>query len=243
MGNRLVKPIRIYRHDESVGAGYLLDFLKQHKFEYELVAIDQGDFVTDNFNNVSALVFLGSDSNINDSFLWIKDEIRLIQQATEQKFPIFGHCFGAQLISKALGEEIVRLPRKEIGWFKLEWVDTPVAQEWFGHFTHDIQALHWHGYSLTIPKSATPLFGTKYCPDQAFIKNNIVATTAHVEVTPDLLKQWVTEYGHELMPTSQTVHSGSEIIKNVGVRVTEMQLVTDVLYERWLNLVKRYHSK
>ena len=47
-----MKPIRIYRHDESVGPGYFLDYLRQHGIKHELIAIDQGDAVTDDFNNL-----------------------------------------------------------------------------------------------------------------------------------------------------------------------------------------------
>ncbi len=238
-----MKPLRIYRHDESVGPGYFLDYLKQHGIEHELIAIDRGDAITDDFNNASGLVFLGGDSSVNDSFSWIDDEINLIKQAAEKNFPLFGHCLGAQLISKALGGKVTAMQCKEIGWFPLEWTDNSIAQEWFGHFKNNIQALHWHEYSLTMPNGATPLFGTQFCPNQAFVANNIVATTAHVEATPDLLKQWLNEYGDSLIPTSQTVQSEQEITNDLKARVTSMQRVADTLYQRWLVMVMNYNSK
>jgi GMP synthase-like glutamine amidotransferase len=238
-----MKPIRIYRHDESVGPGYFLDYLRQHGIKHELIAIDQGDAVTDDFNNSSGLVFLGGDSSVNDPFAWIEDEINLIQQAAENNFPLFGHCFGAQLISKALGGMVTPMQHKEIGWFPLEWTDNSVAQEWFGQLKTNIQALHWHEYSLTIPEGAISLFGTKYCPNQAFAANNIVATTAHVEVTPDLLKQWVIEYGDSLIPASQTVQSEQEITNDLIARVSSMQRVADALYQRWFEMVKDHSAK
>ncbi len=237
-----MKPVRIYRHDEPVGAGYFLDFLKNQQYEYELIAIDQGDAVTLDFDKSSGLVFLGGDSSVNDSFSWIEDEINLIQRATAENFPIFGHCFGAQLISKALGGIVSPMQHKEIGWFTLDWVENPVSQEWFSQLSDEIKAIHWHEYSLTIPNGATSLFGTQYCPNQAFVQNNIVATTAHVEATPALLKQWVAEYGDDLPPASQTIQSKSEILKDVKVRVENMQRLTNVLYERWLIMLQRYHS-
>jgi len=237
-----VKPLRIYRHDELVGPGYFLDYLKQQGFEYELIAIDQGEAISYDFNNACGLVFLGGDASVNDSFTWIDDEISLIKQAAEQNFPLFGHCFGAQLISKALGGKVSPMQFKEIGWFTLEWTENTVAQEWFGHFKNNIRALHWHEYSLTIPNGATPLFGTQFCPNQAFVANNIVATTAHVEATPDLLKQWLIEYGDSLIPPSQTVQSEQEITNGLKERVTSMQRVADALYQRWFVMVKDYSS-
>lgn len=237
-----MKPLRIYRHDEFVGPGYFLDFLKQYGVEHELIAIDQGDAVSSDFNNSSGLVFLGGDSSVNDSFSWIDDEINLIKQAAEKSFPLFGHCFGAQLISKALGGMVTPMQHKEIGWFPLEWTDNSVAQEWFGQFKNNIQAMHWHEYSLTIPDGAVSLFGTQYCPNQAFVANNIVATTAHVEVTPSLLKQWLIEYGDSLIPASLTVQTEYEITKGLETRVSSMQQVADALYQRWFVMVKNYNS-
>lgn len=237
-----MKPIRIYRHDEPVGAGYFLDFLKNQAIEYELIAIDQGDVVTSDFRNASGLVFLGGDSSVNDSFSWIKDEINLIQQAAAENFPVFGHCFGAQLISKALGGEVSLMQHKEIGWFTLDWVENPVSQEWFRHLNNDIQAIHWHQYSLTVPSGATALFGTKHCPNQAFVLKNMFATTAHVEATPALLEQWVAEYGEDLVPATQTVQSELEIVEDINARVANMQCLTNVLYERWLAMLQNYHS-
>ena len=237
-----MKPVRIYRHDEPVGAGYFVDFLGNQAIEYELIAIDQGDTVTFDFDRASGLVFLGGDSSVNDSFSWIGDEINLIQQAAAENFPIFGHCFGAQLISKALGGKVSRMPQKEVGWFILDWVENPIAEDWFKQLGDQISAIHWHEYSLTIPTDATSLFGTQYCPNQAFVLNNMVATTAHVEATPEMVKQWVAEYGNDLPAASKTVQSKFEIVKDLKKRVENMQRLTNVLYVRWLEMVQRYHS-
>ena len=237
-----MKPVRIYRHDEPVGAGYFLDFLKSQAIEHELIAIDQGDAVTDDFSNASGLVFLGGDSSVNDPLAWIDDEISLIQQADAENFPIFGHCFGAQLISKALGGTVSRMPRKEIGWFTLDWAENLIAQEWFSQLSNNIKAMHWHQYSLTIPTGATPLFGTHYCPNQAFVINNMIATTSHVEATPELVQEWVTVYADDLNPVSNTLQPGSEIVKDINRRVSSMQCLTNILYLRWLAMVRSYDS-
>ena len=237
-----MKPVRIYRHDEPVGAGYFLDFLKSQAIEYELIAIDQGETVTFDYDQTSGLVFLGGDSSVNDSFSWIDDEISLIQQAAAENFPIFGHCFGAQLISKALGGAVSCMSQKEIGWFALDWAENSIAQEWFGQLSNSIKAMHWHQYSLTIPAGATSLFGTDYCPNQAFVINNMIATTSHVEATADLVQEWVSVYADDLNPVSNTLQSESEILKDINRRVSSMQCLTNILYMRWLAMMQSYNS-
>ena len=63
-----MKPIRIFRHDKWVGAGYFIDTLERLGFSYELIAVDQGEAVTDEFQDASGLVFLGSTASANDPF-------------------------------------------------------------------------------------------------------------------------------------------------------------------------------
>ena len=237
-----MKPVQIYRHDETVGPGYLADFLKKHNIDYDLIALDQGDAVNFDLSNVSAIAFLGGDASVNSDISWISDEINLIQKASGKNFPIFGHCFGAQLISKALGGEITVMPRKEIGWFNLEWVKNSLTQEWFCALGNEIPALHWHEYSLTVPKGAVPLYGTQYCPNQAFVKGNIYATTAHVEVDSALLRGWITEYGDDLIPPSSSVQTEKELTKDLSTKVKKMQALTDVLYRRWLKEIVNYNK-
>ncbi len=237
-----MKPVRIYRHDEPVGAGYFLDFLKSQAIEYELIAIDQGDAVTLDFNQASGLVFLGGDSCVNDPYSWIDDEINLIQQAAAKNFPIFGHCFGAQLISKALGGTVSSMSQKEIGWFALDWAENSISQEWFSQLSNNIKAMHWHQYSLTVPIGATSLFGTHYCPNQAFVINNMIATTSHVEATAELVHEWVSVYADDLNPVSNTLQPKSEIVNDINRRVASMQLLTNILYMRWLTMMQSYNS-
>ena len=238
-----MKPVHIYRHDEWIGAGYFVDTLKHHNFCYELIAIDQGDPVLDEFRDACGLVFLGSDASVSDQHPWIEDELELIRRAVKQKFPIFGHCFGAQLISKALGGRVAPMQAKEIGWHPIEFLDNTIAHTWFKDLPQIINALHWHEDFLTVPEGMSPLFGTRYCPNQAFAADNLIATTAHVEVTSELLQQWLTIYGDHLPPISSTVQSVEEVGKDLELRLSKMQQLADVLYDRWFDMVKNYHRE
>lgn len=236
-----MKPIRIFRHDKWVGAGHFIDTLERHNFCYELIAIDQGEAVADDFQDVSGLVFLGSTASVNDEFSWIENELSLIRRAVKQKFPLFGHCFGAQLVSKAMGGDVVPMQVKEIGWHTIEFLDNSITRKWFNDLPLKVEAFHWHEDSLTVPEGTTPLYGTRFCPNQAFVADNLIATIAHVEVTSDLLKQWLNEYGYDLSPVSESVQSVEQVEKNMNARIQKMQQLTDVLYSRWLNMVTTYN--
>ncbi len=235
-----MRPIRIFRHDNWIEAGYLAETLERRNFSYELVAIDQGDSVPASVGDVSGLAFLGGTMSVNDLFSWIDDELNLIRSAAERKIPVFGHCFGAQLISKALGGTVSTMPRKEIGWYAVEFSDNKISRQWFSQLPQIVDVMLWHEDAMTIPQGATPLYATAFNPYQAFVFDNMIATIPHVEVTTAMLSKWLEVYGDDLAPHSTSVQSLEEVSKHLDNRVNTMQQLTDVLYDRWLDMIKSH---
>lgn len=238
-----LKPVRIFRHDDWIEAGYFAETLERKNLNYELVAIDQGDPVPADVGNISGLAFLGSTMSVNDSFTWINDELNLICSAAEKKLPVFGHCFGAQLMSKALGGEISTMPRKEIGWYAIEFLDNEISRQWFSQLPQTVDAMLWHEDAMTIPQGAVPLYATAFNPYQGFTIDNMIATIPHVEVTAAMLSSWLEIHGYDLAPLSASVQSVEEASKNLDERVSAMQQLADVLYDRWLGMVAAYNQK
>jgi GMP synthase-like glutamine amidotransferase len=229
-----MKPIRIFRHEDWIKAGHLTDTLDRRGVPYELIAIDEGVRVPERMDDVSGLAFLGGTMSVNDPFSWIDDELRLIRRAAERHLPVLGHCFGSQLISKALGGVVRPMAAKEIGWHSVTLLDNPVTQEWLKDVPRTLDILIWHHDAFTLPDGATPLYSSQFCPDQAFVVDNMVAIVAHIEVTGDLLREWLDIYGYDLNPISDSVQTIEEVGRNLEERVPAMQRLTDAIYDRWL---------
>ncbi|MCG8324358.1 MAG: type 1 glutamine amidotransferase, partial [Thiotrichales bacterium] len=111
-----MKPVRIFRHIEFEGPGYLGEFLTRRNIPFEVIAVDQGDNIDPDPGNASALVFMGGPMSVNDELDWIDLELNLIRNAYSRDIPMLGHCLGGQLISRALGAEVIQNPVREIGW-------------------------------------------------------------------------------------------------------------------------------
>lgn len=234
----MLKPIRIFRHDNWIEAGYFVETLERHKLVYEVVALDSGDSVPNKIDQVSGLAFLGGAMSVNDSFSWIEDELNLIRKAAERKLPVFGHCFGAQLISKALGGSINAMPTKEIGWYPIEILENEITNKWFSKLSMPIDAMLWHKDAMTIPQGAIPLCSTTFCANQAFTIGNMIASIPHIELTATMLARWLDIYGYDLAPLSASVQSVEDVSQNIDERVSKMHQLTDVLYDHWLDMVK-----
>ena len=230
-----MKPVLIFRHHEWVGPGRLLEALYAKGIASQVISVDHEDAVAPTSAGASGLVFLGADYSVNDPFPWIGNELALIENAVESNVPVLGHCFGAQLISKALGGTVTVMPSQEIGWYKAEVTDTPAAREWFGGSLPDTSVLYWHKEAFSLPAGATSLMGTAFLSDQAFaLGENIVATGAHLEVTPGIVRGWVNVYGDELPPPSATTQDGSTILENVEDKIRKMRQLTGLVYDKWL---------
>lgn len=55
----------------------------------------------------------------NDLDDWILKERELIRVLLKREKPIFGACFGAQQITKAIEYTVSKSPVKEVGWDKV----------------------------------------------------------------------------------------------------------------------------
>jgi GMP synthase-like glutamine amidotransferase len=233
-----MRPVRIFRHQSWVGGGRVVEALTESNLPFEIVAIDCGDPVPPTIDDVSALVFLGCTMSVNDPLTWIKDELSLIREGHARGMPILGHCFGSQLISKALGGMVEPMPAKEIGWHTVVRATNQVADTWLGGVPDEFEILIWHHDAFTLPKGAAPLFSSSFCPDQAFVLGNTLATVAHIEVTAPTLREWLDVYGDDVQPASASVQRVDQILHRLEERVQHMHaIVTDRLYARWLERV------
>lgn len=61
---------------------------------------------------ISGVIVGGGLPSVNDDLDWIEDEIALIKQAMSLRVPVFGICFGHQLLGKMFGVDVVRRERR-----------------------------------------------------------------------------------------------------------------------------------
>jgi GMP synthase-like glutamine amidotransferase len=228
-----MKEIAVFRHAAHEGPGYFADFLDRRGIRHRLMRVDRDDPIPQSLDGIAGLVFMGGPMSVNDPLPWIPKLTRLIQQAIAADVPVLGHCLGGQLIAKALEAPITWNPVKEIGWFPVEIVESVLARDWFGDLPATFMAYHWHGETFAIPLHATRILASADCANQGFVIGKHLALQCHVEMTPQLIADWVSDVDDRLKP-SRTVQSGEEMLRDADRRTREMHYVADRLYERWL---------
>lgn len=231
-----MKPIAIFRHSPSEGAGYFAEFLNQHNIPWELIRIDAGDAVPRNAQDFSGLVFMGGPMSVNDDLPWILFVLPLIRDAIAHDIPLLGHCLGGQLISKALGGVVSKNPVKELGWGRVDVADNPTAREWFGDI-RSFDSFHWHGETFSLPPGAVHLLSSAHCANQAYAIGKHLALQCHVEMTEHMIRDWCEGGADELAANadSPAVQSAVTMQAQMQDKLPELHRVAAQLYRHWLH--------
>lgn len=233
-----MKPIAIFRHAPSEGAGHFASFLDACSRPWTLITVDAGVPVPASPESYAGLVFMGGPMSVNDNLPWIEPTLKLIRLAVAANIPVLGHCLGGQLIAKAMGGVVGPNPVKEIGWGEARPVDSPAARDWFGEIAR-FQAFHWHGETFSLPPGAERILSSAHCPEQAFVfgpDNQHLGMQCHVEMTRDMIETWCAIGGDEIQAArdSPAVQSVEEILAQTDALLAPLNRVAEVLYSRWL---------
>lgn len=227
-----MKPVAIFRTSPSEGPGYFATYLERRSIPWLLVKLDAGEAVPRDVRRFSGLCFMGGPMSVNDDLPWIAPALELIREAVRKDVPVLGHCLGGQLMSKAFGGSVRASKVKEIGWGEVRASDNGVARGWLGE-TRAFQSFHWHGETFTIPPGATRILENDLCENQAFAIGKHLGMQCHVEMTPELVREWLATGAHEIAESrSPAVQSPAEIEKGLG-SLEALHEVADRLYDRW----------
>ena len=231
-----IKPVVVFRHALTEGAGFLGTFLNEQHIPWRMVRIDQGDALPATMQEYSGMVMMGGPMSVNDDLSWIAPLLLLIREAMAADIPVLGHCLGGQLISKALGATVSKNPVKEIGWGEVQVTQNAEAERWFGKLP-SFQSFHWHGETFALPQGATHLLDSAYCPNQAYsIDGKHLAFQCHVEMTSSMVKSWCEVGTDELMEaaSSPAVQQAAEIERELEPRIAALNAIARVAYTRWI---------
>lgn len=152
----------------------------------------KGAFPAD-LSGFDGIMVTGSPASVNDADPWIETLQDMLRRVVADGLPLFGACFGHQIIAKALGAQVVRNPD---GWAHgLLDVTRVGAAPWSG----PDRALRLFGSHVEqvdrLPEQATRLFESPGCPIAGFALGTSVFTIQHhPEMSAQFFVDLVTEY-------------------------------------------------
>ncbi|MDH5472261.1 MAG: type 1 glutamine amidotransferase [Gammaproteobacteria bacterium] len=232
-------PVCIICHADCEPAGYLCDYFERNNIAYKKVNAIQYQLGNLDLNLVSSLVFMGGPHSVNDDLPWLSDEINLIQQAIDKNIPMMGVCLGAQLISKALGAEVITAENMETGWHQITVDISGLVGNHPFETNEYLEVFEWHEDTFALPEKAVPLFKGLNFDNQGYLYGNILTMQFHLEMNEDMIYEWLQRY-HGCMPEpSDYVQSPEQITAQLTVRLENLHRVADRIYHWWINMVKQ----
>jgi GMP synthase (glutamine-hydrolysing) len=220
------------------GPGYLATWLREQGIAFDVFDTQAGQVYPEHIDGYRALALLGGEMSANDDLPSLRRAERLILQAMHADVPVIGHCLGGQLMARALGAKVVRLPEPEIGWQTIDIADSPTAEAWFGDAPTRV-VYHWHQESFDLPPGAELLASTAACPNQAFAIGPHVGLQFHVELDDRKLTAWSASVEPEflrLQASCSTVQSGWRMREQAKTALLDQQRFARLIYRRWLAL-------
>ena len=111
----------------------------------------------------------------------VQAETAVIHEAARRGVPVYGICFGNQVMAHALGGTVEKAREPEIGWMEVVTDEPMVIAEgpW----------MQWHYDVVTVPGHATELARSAVGP-QAWRLGRMFSTQFHPEATETMLRRW-----------------------------------------------------
>lgn len=236
-----MNPLLIISHVACSRPGYLCEYLDRHELPYQRFSIESNEPLPSP-EDLSGLVLLGAPVSVNSDQEWIEQEMALVRDCAERHIPVFGICFGGQLISKAFGGEVFAAPAMQIGWHSVS--TTGQSRELFNGspMPEQFTAFEWHEETFTLPAGAVPLFSGGCVGNQGFLYRGCLAVQFHPEVTDEIIREWVARYEACIDNPTLCSQDRNAILQDLPQKLTAMQQMSDNLFDWWIkqtSLVKK----
>ncbi|MGQ7957385.1 type 1 glutamine amidotransferase [Pseudomonas sp. SP16.1] len=229
--------VLILTHIHYCPPAHLARVLQARGCAFEVLRVDLGELQGYDLQRPKAVAVMGGPMSVNDPLPWIADEVAALQRFIARDIPIIGHCLGGQLLAKALGAGISRMPYTEAGWQAMQRRGAAAGSPWLAHLPEHFSIFQWHGDTFALPAGAQPLLGSRWCDNQAFAwGDKVLALQGHPEMTEELIELWLDDWAHLLDASQPSQQSIAEMRENLGDRVGALNQVAEGFYAHWLKL-------
>ena len=224
------------RHVEFEDCGTLTDVLQARGFEIRYVDAGRDDLAGVDAVAPELLIGLGGPASVYDTHNhpWIGDELNLFERRLRANRPLLGICFGAQMLSRALGARVYAAPVKELGWKPLK-----LTIEGERSFVRPLgprhtSMLHWHGDIFDLPQGAVLLASTAEAPHQIYqYGESVLAFQCHPEIRVSEMESWLVGYADDV--TAATGTSAEELRADTRRFGPTLARQAKTVFDSWLD--------
>jgi GMP synthase-like glutamine amidotransferase len=215
---------------ECESLGVLKNYFLEDGFKvYEVHAAKQK--IPDSIDNFDAVILLGGPMSANDNHEYLKKEKQIVIESLKLEVPLLGICLGSQIIADSVGAMVYRGPKKEIGWGEVELTEIGKTSLFKGIAEEKIQVFHWHGDTFGLPDEAKTLSFSKLYT-QAFEYKTAIGLQFHLEVTTQMILEWIQAYKEELF--SEEIDK-NDILFDIDSKVRNLNRYSKIVYNNFIS--------
>jgi GMP synthase-like glutamine amidotransferase len=190
------KRVLFIQHGDTDKPALLGEVLEGLGIPYDVVHPYLDQSVPANLGDYSGLAIGGGAQGVyeQDQYPYLTQECQLVREAMAAERPVIGLCLGGQLMAAALGAEVRKSGRKEIGFFEVTL--DPLAQYdpvWSG-MPQTFVTTHWHGDVFDVPPGGMKMGSSAMTPNQLFrYGHSMYGMQFHLEMTPEVLEEMIVD--------------------------------------------------
>lgn len=201
-------------------AGFVGERLEERGYDLRFALRESGPPLLADAGPVELLLLLGSEWSVHAPVdaAALDAECALVRDAVSARLPVLAICYGAQVVSAALGGAVALAPAPEIGVVHVRTDDPSLVPD--GPWTS------FHVDGLTPPPDAR-VVARNDCGVQAFVLPGLLGVQFHPEVRPQVLDEWGARFP-DLVRDSGQEHSAmvqSATEREAGSRAAAHALV------------------
>jgi GMP synthase (glutamine-hydrolysing) len=225
--------IWVLQHHRVENLGRIANALEAAALAWQYVRSFEGQPIPKDMKGAGGLIVMGGPMGVyeQDRYPYLRDEMRLIENAIALGKPVLGVCLGSQLLAATLGAKVFKGSAKEIGWYPVTLDAAGLDDRLFRGAPASFTALHWHGDIFDLPAGAVALASSAQTAIQAYRHGtNAYGLLFHIEPTAAIVAGMVREFAAEL---EEAQVDGSKIIAAADERIAALTDLAETIFHRW----------
>jgi GMP synthase-like glutamine amidotransferase len=207
--------------------GFVGERLVERGFSLRVVLRDAAEVPTTVPADVDMVLLLGSEWSVHAPVdpVALGAETALVLDAVAARVPVLAICYGAQVVSAALGGAVAPAPLPEVGVVHIRSDDPALVPD--GPWTS------FHVDGLTPPPDAE-VIARNDCGVQAFVLPGLLGVQFHPEVRPEVLDDWAARFP-DLVRDSGQEHAA--MVRAAAEREAQSRAAAHALVDAFLERV------
>ena len=231
--------IYVLQHHPVESLGTIADALEGAALAWQYVRVYDGQPVPAGMKGAGGLIVMGGPMGVyqTDRHPWLRDEMRLIEDAMKSDLPVLGVCLGAQILAAALGAKVDRNPNgREIGWHPIKLDDSAKDDRLMRDLPETMTPFHWHGDIFDLPPGAVSLASSEKTPCQAFRHGDkAYGFQFHFEVTREGISAMADAFAKEL---NRENIAADRMIAQAAEFMPSLEKISDTVFSRWASPIQ-----